>query len=168
MWKMCLGVAARCILGIIWIVSGIPKVMHHFEATQAIDQYRLVPYSWAEILSVVQPVAEISIGLFLIAGILTKTNCVLSIALLIAYIAGIVSLGMRHIKVNCGCFDLGGYNPQAGWKTYSIDITRDVIFIALALLAFAWAVSWSELLAVIRFKRVDLSSAPTEDNSIAE
>jgi len=86
----------------------------------------------AKVIGAVQPFLEITLGLLLLAGLAVRLSAGISAALLVVFIAGIISAWARGLQIDCGCFSTGGelgagQNPQYAW-----DLARDVGFLLLA------------------------------------
>ncbi|MBB2890890.1 MauE/DoxX family redox-associated membrane protein [Flexivirga oryzae] len=131
-----IGLAARLILGVTYLVAGILKA-RQLEVTQMDTRaFRILPYDLANIWGAVMPFVEIIFGLLLIAGLMTRMTAVLGGLLMIAFIIGISSVWARGIVIQCGCFGNSGKLPTTA--AYKWDILRDVGL----LLCAAWLVVW--------------------------
>ncbi|MFC6707712.1 MauE/DoxX family redox-associated membrane protein [Flexivirga alba] len=130
------GVAARLILGVTYLVAGILKA-RELEATRMDTRaFRILSYDLANIWGTFMPFLEIILGLLLIAGLMTRMTAVLGGLLMIAFIIGISSVWARGIVIQCGCFGSNGKLPTTA--AYKWDILRDVGL----LLCAAWLVIW--------------------------
>jgi uncharacterized membrane protein YphA (DoxX/SURF4 family) len=124
--------AARLGLAAVWLVAGGLKVGDLAASGRAVNAYQLFPYEVAKIIGAAQPFLEIALGLLLLAGLAVRLSAGISAALLVIFIAGIVSAWARGLQIDCGCFSTGGelaagQSPQYGW-----DLARDVGFLLLA------------------------------------
>jgi len=68
----------------------------------------------------------------LILGLLTRGAAAVSAALMIAFIVGIVSVWVRDIDIDCGCFGGGGLDLDAKSK-YPWEVARDTALLAASL-----------------------------------
>jgi uncharacterized membrane protein YphA (DoxX/SURF4 family) len=124
--------AARLGLAAVWLVAGGLKVGDLAASGRAVNAYQLFPYEVAKVIGAAQPFLEIALGLLLLAGLAVRLSAGISAALLVIFIAGIVSAWARGLQIDCGCFSTGGelaagQSPQYGW-----DLARDVGFLLLA------------------------------------
>jgi uncharacterized membrane protein YphA (DoxX/SURF4 family) len=131
-----IGLAARLILGVTYLVAGVLKA-RELDATRLDTRaFRILPYDLANIWGTVMPFVEIVLGLLLIAGLMTRMTAVLGGLLMIAFIIGISSVWARGIVIQCGCFGSNGKLPTTA--AYKWDILRDVGLLICA----AWLVVW--------------------------
>ncbi|MEV6598265.1 MauE/DoxX family redox-associated membrane protein [Actinoplanes sp. NPDC051346] len=123
---------ARLGLAAVWLVAGGLKVGDLAASGRAVNAYQLFDYETAKVVGAVQPFLEIALGLLLLAGLAVRLCAGISAALLLIFIAGIVSAWARGLRIDCGCFSTGGelgvgVDPAYGW-----DIARDAGFLLLA------------------------------------
>jgi hypothetical protein len=52
--------------------------------------------------------------------------------LLLVYVAAIASAWARGLRIDCGCFSHGGYDPGANGVRYATDIGRDLSLLLAA------------------------------------
>jgi uncharacterized membrane protein YphA (DoxX/SURF4 family) len=71
------------------------------------------------------------VGGMLVLGVLVRGAAVVSGLLFIAFIVAIISVWVRGIEIDCGCFGGGGYDPDATSK-YPWEIARDTGLLALS------------------------------------
>lgn len=133
--KQWIGLVARLVTGVVWVVAGALKLGHPDESVAAVKAYQLLPHSAAQFVGYLLPPLEIAIGLCLILGLLTRLSALVSALLFAAFIIGITSVWARGIEIDCGCFGGGGADPGAA-SNYPWEIARD----AGLLLLSAWLV----------------------------
>ncbi len=131
--KEWVGLAARLVVGVVWVWAGAVKVLDPVSSIAAVRAYELLPGSLVEPVGYGLPALELVVGLALIAGAMTRGAAVLSAVLLTVFIVGIVSAWVRGLEIDCGCFGGGGTEPGASSK-YPLEIARDVGLLALSLL----------------------------------
>jgi uncharacterized membrane protein YphA (DoxX/SURF4 family) len=127
------GLAARLLVGGVWIYAGLLKLPHPESSVTAVRAYQLLPTGLADSVGHVLPTLEVVVGVCLVLGLLTRFSGAVSALLQVAFIIGIVSVWSRGIAINCGCFGDGGPNPDAA-SQYPWEIARDVGLLALSLL----------------------------------
>ena len=126
------GLAARLVVGGVWLVAGALKVGTPSDSIHAVQAYDLLPSSVAQWVGVGMPAVELVVGLALVAGVFVRGAAVLSAVLLVAYIVAISSVWARGIKIDCGCFGGGGADPNAA-SAYPWEIARDTGLLLLSL-----------------------------------
>ncbi|MBO9523246.1 MAG: DoxX family membrane protein [Nocardioidaceae bacterium] len=126
-----LGLAARLLVGGVWLYAGLLKVGDPATSVTAVRAYQLLPYDVAETVGRVLPMLEVVLGACLLLGLLTRFAGGLSALLQVAFVIGIVSVWSRGIEISCGCFGSGGPDPDA-FSKYPWEIARDVGLFALS------------------------------------
>jgi uncharacterized membrane protein YphA (DoxX/SURF4 family) len=124
--------AARLGLAAVWLVAGGLKVGDLAASARAVHAYDVMSYDAAKVVGAVQPFLEIALGLLLLAGLAVRLTAGISAALLVIFIAGIVSAWQRGLQIDCGCFSTGGELGAGQDPAYAVDILRDLGFLALA------------------------------------
>ena len=127
------GLAARLVVGGVWIWAGLLKLPDPESSVTAVRAYQLLPASAAEAVGRALPMVEVVVGVCLVLGLLTRVSAAVSALLQVAFIIGIASVWSRGISINCGCFGDGGVDPDAIGK-YPWEIARDVGLLAASLL----------------------------------
>jgi uncharacterized membrane protein YphA (DoxX/SURF4 family) len=131
-----IGLALRIVVGGVWLVAGALKLPEPAQSVAAVRAYQILPADLVAPVGQLLPVIEVVIGLMLILGLLTRAAAVASAALFVVFIAGIVSVWVRGINIDCGCFGGGGANPDAA-SQYPWEIARDAALLAASLF-LAW------------------------------
>ncbi len=132
-----LGLLARLLVGGVWLYAGWLKVGDPEASTTAVRAYQLLPLDVADAVGRVLPALEIGVGLLLVLGLLARWAAVVSVLLLAAFVIGIVSVWVRGIPIDCGCFGGGGYDPDA-FAQYPWEIARDAGLLLASAYVF-WA-----------------------------
>ena len=153
-----LGVAGRLVVGAVWIWAGLVKLPDPAQSVEAVRAYQLLPAEAAQTVGQLLPVIEVVVGVCLVLGLFTRGAAMLSILLFAVFIAGIVSVWVRGIDIDCGCFGGGGYDPDAA-SAYPWEIARDA---GLLLMALPLAVAGSARLALdtVLFRRREIEPQP--------
>ena len=125
------GLAARLVVGGVWIVAGALKLPDPAASVRAVRAYDLLPESIVPTVGHLLPVLEVVLGLCLVLGALTRLAGVVSALLFVAFIIGIASVWSRGIRIECGCFGGGGYDENAT-SAYPWEIARDVGLLLLS------------------------------------
>ncbi|WP_433291010.1 MauE/DoxX family redox-associated membrane protein [Pseudonocardia sp. CA-142604] len=154
-----IGTLARLGLAMVWVVSGVIKLLDPGQTYLAVKAYDVLPTAMIGPVADALPLVELCLGMLLLAGIGVRFTAALSAALLLVFIAAVGQAWMRGLTIECGCFG-GGGEVAAGDTRYGQDLLRDVAFLALA----GWLVlrprTWASLAGTIR--RAPASDAETE------
>jgi uncharacterized membrane protein YphA (DoxX/SURF4 family) len=155
----------RLALGIIWIAAGWSKVTDLDNAVRSVRAYQLgMPDVLVQIIGAGQPFLEIALGILLIVGVGVRIISVISVVLFVIYIAGIISVWVRGLQIDCGCFSAGGQLAEGVDPLYAIEIARDVGFIVIAALLAIWPLSKLSVDGLLRrFSTSGLTAADPED-----
>ena len=126
------GLAARLGLATVWIYAASTKLGKPLTSARAVQAYEIFPYDMAGLIGQALPVLEVAVGLLLLVGLFTRPIAVVSVLLLVVFIAGIASAWARGLSIDCGCFGGGGALAWDQQPEYGQEIARDVGFLALA------------------------------------
>lgn len=126
------GTAARFGLAAVWLVAGGSKVGDLAASGRAVNAYRLLPYDAATVVGAALPFVELALGVLLLLGLATRLTAGVSVALLLVFVAGIVSAWSRGLAIDCGCFGGGGDLGAGQDPGYGREILRDAGFLLLA------------------------------------
>jgi uncharacterized membrane protein YphA (DoxX/SURF4 family) len=130
-----ISLVARLLLGAMWLYYCLPKLGTSDANAASVRNFQILPGGMVNTFAYAQPYVELALGLLVIAGLGTRLVAALSALLLLVYIGGIASLGIRGIHITCGCGGSGG-QVAAGQTRYTLDILRDVLYLVPA----AWLI----------------------------
>jgi putative oxidoreductase len=121
--------AARLILGGVFVLAGALKLRDPVTFTNDIANYQLWP-ALAPLLAAVLPALEVVVGVALLAlGARWRRSAALCAAgMMVVFTAAASSALARGLDVSCGCFGSASGSGTIGWLT----IARDVGLIAAA------------------------------------
>lgn len=122
---------ARIALAGILGYAGLIKISDTGAAVRAVRAYEILPEGLVQVWAFGQPFLEIAIALLLLVGLASRLTAVGAAVLLVIFIAGIVSVWVRGLSIDCGCFG-GGGTIDPGQTQYPRKIAEDVGFLALA------------------------------------
>ena len=125
-WISLLG---RLVVGGVFLAAALTKVDDPQESVRAVRAYDLLPEAVVRPLGYALPYLELALAVLLIVGIGVRYVAAFTGALLVVFVAGIVSAWVRGLKIDCGCFGGGGAveDPQ-----YGIEVLRDALLLAVA------------------------------------
>ncbi len=132
-----LGLAARLLLGGVFVLAGVLKLPDPAAAVRAVRAYQLLPEGLVAPVAFGLPVLEIAVGLALLAGIFVRAAALASAVLLGVFLVGVGSAWARGLQIDCGCFG-GGGQVQAGATAYPVEVARDTALLLAALALARW------------------------------
>jgi putative oxidoreductase len=107
--------ACRLILGIIFVVFALSKIMRPAVFALNVVDYDMMPSWGVNLWSLFLPWAELVAGLFLILGIRTRAAATVIAGMNVIFIVGLVSVIMHGLPITCGCVGEAG-EPVTWWK----------------------------------------------------
>jgi uncharacterized membrane protein YphA (DoxX/SURF4 family) len=110
----------------------------------------VLPTAGVEVVAALLPWVEIAFGVLLLAGVGTRIVAVLSLALLVLFMAGVVQAWARGLSIDCGCFG-GGGAVDPGETAYLQELLRDTGFALLA----GWLIARPRTFASLDSRLVD-------------
>ena len=129
-------VFARVILGAVFLISGLAKISDPGRFILTLREFRLFPEVIVPFTAVWLPWLELLLGLCVLVGLLHRTSSLMLACLNAGFLAAILSVIIRGIEVDCGCFgmlaDMLGLPDMADMKA----VARNAIFIGFCLLIF--------------------------------
>jgi uncharacterized membrane protein YphA (DoxX/SURF4 family) len=128
------GTGARLLLAAVLGYAGLSKVGDVAQAGRAVAVYRIVPADSAQVVGGALPFVEITLALLLLLGLATRWAAIATAVLMAVYVAAIVSVWVRGISIDCGCFGGGGTIAAGAERNYVVDIARDAAFLSAAVL----------------------------------
>lgn len=99
-----LTLAARVVLGVVFIAAAVPKILDPPGFAKAIWAYQLVPVAALNPMALVLPWLELLSGLALLAGAWARPAALWAGALLLTFVLALTVNLARHHPVDCGCF----------------------------------------------------------------
>lgn len=131
-----IGLVARLVFGAVMLYAGVTKAGNIPQTQQATRAYQLLGYELSNAWGMAMPWVEIVVGFLLIVGFMTRFAAVIGSLLMIAFLIGIISVWVRGIKIDCGCF--GGAGGAIADPAYGMETLRDVGLLVLS----GWLVIW--------------------------
>lgn len=99
-----LGLAARLILGVIFIYASIDKIVHPAAFANDIYNYRILPEALINLTAMVLPWLELILGIFLVVGLFREGSVSMVTLLLLVFFGAMVFNPARGLDIHCGCF----------------------------------------------------------------
>ncbi len=139
-WVGWLTLAARLLLGGVWIAAGATKLPDPAGSVRAVRAYQLLPEAIVPAVGYGLPVLEVGVGILLVLGVAVRFAAILSAVLLLVFVAGVASAWARGLAIDCGCFG-GGGTVAADQTRYGVEILRDSALVLVALVLVRWPAS---------------------------
>ena len=95
--------AARIIIGLIFIFASIAKITDPATFAKEINNYGIVPFYFTNIMSLVLPWVELICGIFLISGVRLKSSSAISVVLYIIFTVAVGIALIKGLNITCGC-----------------------------------------------------------------
>lgn len=93
----------RFVVGYVFLSFGASKIISPEGFAKEIGYYDLAPLWSLNLIAIILPWIEISVGLLLIFGVKIKAGALLSAGLLVFFIIMVASAWARGLDINCGC-----------------------------------------------------------------
>ena len=113
--------AARIVLGGVFLLYGFDKILQPGDFARAIANYRLLPDALVNLVAVILPWVECMCGLLLLTGQWVRSAALLSALLLCVFLAAVSVTLFRGLDINCGCFNAHG-GRKIGLKLLGEDL----------------------------------------------
>lgn len=126
----------------ILIFAAIPKLQDIPQSVRAVRAYKLLPGELVELTGTLLPVLELLLAVFLLAGLFTRIAAIVWLAMMAAFLFGVIWAWVQGYSIDCGCFGGGGEVPE-GTANYPTHVLERLGFIALG--------TWLLLFPISRF-----------------
>ena len=107
------GVAARLLLGGVFVYASIDKIWHPDQFAEILVNYKLLPVWAINVMAIILPWLEVTAGALLIVGVWPRENATILGGLLLVFIVAIGVNLARGLDFNCGCFSTASSHKNA-------------------------------------------------------
>jgi len=107
---------SRSILGVVFVVAAIDKIVAPDAFAESVYAYGLVPYAMINLFALIIPWLELVCGVFLVAGVRLRSCASLVSMLLLFFIIAIIIALVRNLNIDCGCFGRDHATPISWMK----------------------------------------------------
>lgn len=128
-----LKIGLRAMVGIVFIIASVDKILQPETFAAAIKNYHMVPNSLVNVMALGIPMVELGAGLCLILGIKSRVMGWVICLLLISFLGAISYALWRGEPINCGCFLGDDVSIASMW----ISFFRDWALLLATLLVIA-------------------------------
>ena len=121
----------RIILGIVFIVASLDKIVDPLAFAEIIKNYQILPEIMIGPVAFFLPWLEFVCGAMLVCGVFIDAAVAILVAMLLVFIAALSANLYRGIDVACGCFS----TDASSASDMQMTIIRDVVLLVIAGLA---------------------------------
>ncbi|MFV0633725.1 MauE/DoxX family redox-associated membrane protein [Demequina sp.] len=132
-----LSLVVRLSMAGILFAAAIPKLQDIPQSVRAVRAYQLLPESVVPFVGTMLPYVEIALGLLLLLGLFTRTASIIWLAMMAAFLTGVIWAWSTGLSIDCGCFG-GGGEVEAGTTNYPSHVLERLGFIALGTFLAIW------------------------------
>jgi uncharacterized membrane protein YphA (DoxX/SURF4 family) len=129
-WRALVYHGCRLLLGGLFLYAGAVKAADVPAFAATVAGYQLLPYVLNYLVAATLPFVEMLAGLLLILERRVRGASLLLALLTVVFIGALVSVWLRGLEVDCGCFGGGGATPL--W----LALLRDLGILVLAHFTF--------------------------------
>jgi protein-disulfide isomerase len=133
------GLVVRVVLAAVWGWAALAKIGDPRRFVQVVRAYDATPEWLSKAIGYGLPTLELVLAVLLLIGLITRYAAIVSAALLVVFLVGIVQAAARGLEIQCGCFG-GGGGPSTS-TSYTLDILRDLGLLALSAFLIRWPVT---------------------------
>ncbi len=109
-------------VGGLFIYASLDKLAHPDRFADIINDYQILPLISINASALAIPWIEMVAGAALVLGIWRRGAGLLLTALTVAFMIAIAQAQLRHLEIECGCFDVSGLSAtQASWDLFLRD-----------------------------------------------
>ncbi len=118
----------RLVAGGALVLAGLIKIANPRALMLSIQGYELVPEALIPFMAYVLPWSELALGVLLLYGAWSREAATLAVGLYTMFTLAVISVLVRGLSMDCGCFG-GMFGETAiGWNT----VIRNLVFVAAA------------------------------------
>ena len=96
--------AARLVIGSLFVYASIYKIFDPAEFSVAIRNYMILPPQWSNLAALTLPWIELAAGSLLILGIQTRPAALLTTGMMAVFLAAVIYAYTTGLDIDCGCF----------------------------------------------------------------
>lgn len=106
---------ARLVLALTFVYAGAVKMQDVVAFAGHVAAYQILPYAMNYVVAATLPYVEFLAGLLLLLNSRVRPALLTVAAMNLVFILALISVVMRGLDIDCGCFDPGGgQNVTAG------------------------------------------------------
>jgi uncharacterized membrane protein YphA (DoxX/SURF4 family) len=122
----------RLVLAMVFVYAGAVKIQDVVAFAGHVAAYQVLPYAMNYLVAATLPYVEFLAGVLLLLNVRVRPALVATGGMTLVFMAALVSVLLRGLDIDCGCFDpAGGEDVSAG-----MALLRDVGL--MILVALTW------------------------------
>ncbi|MFA4827605.1 MAG: MauE/DoxX family redox-associated membrane protein [Thermodesulfovibrionales bacterium] len=126
----------RIIVGGIFLISGLAKISDPIRFILTLREFRLFPEIIIPFTAIYLPWLEFILGLLVLSGLLYRTSSLMLACLNFVFMLAILSVIVRGIDVDCGCFGLLADMLKIPDMADMKAVLRNLLFIGMSIYIF--------------------------------
>ena len=123
---------ARLVLALVFVYAGAVKMQDVVAFAGHVAAYQILPYALNYLVAATLPYIEFLAGVLLLLNLRVRPALVAVGAMTVCFMAALVSVLVRGLEIDCGCFDPGGGQDV----TAGVALVRDIGLMALLVLTW--------------------------------
>ena len=130
----------RLVCGILFIYAAQSKILNTAEFATAIRAYDIIPDTLSTLPAIFLPWIELYCGIFLLAGIYTRSTAAIAAGLMILFTINILIALVRGLEIDCGCgASVTGVDRVSWPKIIENSVLVFALYIISSRDSFKWA-----------------------------
>lgn len=117
--------AARLLMGAVFIYASFDKILHPEAFARAVYNYQILPGNLVNLAALILPWVELVIGLALVANRWMPGATLMATLLFVIFTAALAYNQIRGLNVHCGCFT----TDSAAGGANGLTVARDLFFL---------------------------------------
>ena len=137
---------ARLVRSLVFVYAGAVKMQNVVAFAGHVAAYQILPYAVNYLVAATLPYVEFLAGILLLLNVRIRPALTVVGSMTLVFMVALVSVLLRGLEIDCGCFDPGGGQDV----TAGVALLRDVGLMVLVVLAWwlrtsdAWRVARGE------------------------
>ncbi len=127
-WPRHVALAARLILGAVFIYASLDKILNPAAFAETVFNYQLLPAHLINLMALILPWLELFLGVLLLSGIWLPGAVFGANLLMITFLSALIYNTARGLNISCGCFPAEATASVLSWR----DVLRDVFFLGIS------------------------------------
>jgi len=123
---------ARLTLALVFVYAGAVKMQDVVAFAGHVAAYQILPYAMNYLVAATLPYVEFLAGVMLLLNVRVRPALLVIGAMTLVFMAALVSVLLRGLAIDCGCFDPGGGQDV----TAGVALLRDIALMALVVLVW--------------------------------
>jgi uncharacterized membrane protein YphA (DoxX/SURF4 family) len=123
---------ARLTLALVFVYAGAVKMQDVVAFAGHVAAYQILPYAMNYLVAATLPYVEFLAGVMLLLNTRVRPALLVIGAMTLVFMAALVSVLLRGLAIDCGCFDPGGGQDV----TAGVALLRDIVLMALVVLVW--------------------------------